>query len=271
MLKFFGTSLIKTFVFDFFQSHCSLAGKIVIDIPAGDGHMSAFLKNAGADVRPYDLFPDFFKADDLQCEEADLAEVLPIESASADIVLCQEGLEHMPNQLFVLKEFNRILKKQGKLIITVPNISHLRAKFSYFFTESDLLKRMPPNELDAFWFEKNGKLYFGHIFLLPIQKLRVLAISSGFKIDKVHKVKVSSTSMFLGILYPLIVLVNMLVYIRNVIKNDGIPRSKKRKIYWEIIKLNIHPGILFGRHLFLELTKESELSDINNYVNERSV
>ncbi|MGD8925791.1 MAG: class I SAM-dependent methyltransferase [Thioalkalispiraceae bacterium] len=269
MLKFFGTSSIKTFVFDFFQRYKDLSGKVVIDIPAGDGHMSAFLKGVGADVRPFDLFPDFFKAEGIDCTEADLAEVLPIESNSADIVLCQEGLEHIPNQLFVLREFNRILKKNGKLIITVPNISHLRAKLSYFFTESDLLKRMPPNELDALWFENSGKVYFGHIFLLPIQKLRVLAVAAGFKIDKLHTVKASSSSLILGIFYPLIIILNLLTYFRNVLKNDGIPRSKKRKVYWEIVKLNMHPTILFGRHLFIEFSKESDLSEISMHVNVR--
>lgn len=269
MLKFFGTSLIKTFVFDYFQRYRDLSDKVVIDIPAGDGHMSAFLKGAGADVKPYDLFPDFFKADGLQCIEADLAEALPIESNSADIVLCQEGLEHMPNQLFVLKEFNRVLKKNGKLIITVPNISHLRAKLSYFFTESDLLKRMPPNELDALWFENSGKMYFGHIFLLPIQKLRVLSVAAGFKIDKLHTVKASSSSLLLGIFYPLIVAINLLTYVRNLLKKDGIPRSKKQKVYWEIIKLNIHPTVLFGRHLFVEFTKEADLEEIKMHVNQR--
>ncbi len=269
MLKFFGTSLIKTFVFDFFQRYQDLSGKVVVDIPAGDGHMSAFLKGAGADVKPYDLFPDFFKADGLQCTEADLAEALPIESKSADLVLCQEGLEHMPNQLFVLKEFNRILKENGKLIITVPNISHLRAKLSYFFTESDLLKRMPANELDALWFENNGKMYFGHIFLIPIQKLRVLSVAAGFKIDKLHTVKVSSSSLILGILYPLIVVINLLAYARNMLKKDSIPKDKKKKVYWEIFKLNIHPTVLFGRHLFVEFTKVSDLADINMHVNER--
>ena len=269
MLKYFGTSLIKTFVFDFFQRYQDLSGKVVVDIPAGDGHMSAFLKNAGADVKSYDLFPEFFQADGLECKEADLAKELPIESASADIVLCQEGLEHMPDQLFVLREFNRILKQRGKLIITVPNISHLRAKLSYFFNESDLLKRMPPNELDALWFEKSGKMYFGHLFLLPIQKLRVLSVAAGFRLDKVHKVKVSSSSMLLGILYPLIVVINLLVYLRNILKNDGIPKEKKKEVYWEITKLNIHPTILFGRHLFLEFSKVSESSDTSMRVNVR--
>lgn len=269
MLRFFGTSNINFSLKEYFDSCDDLHGKVVIDIPAGQGYMSGILKQHGADVRSYDLFTEFFKAEGLQCAYADLMEPLPIESDSADIILCQEGLEHMPNQLFVLREFNRILKKDGRLIITVPNISHLRAKLSYFLTESDLVKRMPPNELDALWFAEDGKSYFGHIFLIGIQKLRMLAITSGFSIRKIHKVKASTSSLLLGIFYPLILLANLYVYLVNMNKQDEVPKERKKKVYREILKFNLHPTVLFGRHLFLELNKESELSDIDLYVNKR--
>jgi len=75
--------------------------------------------------------------------------------------------------------------------------------------------------------------------------------------------------MLLGILYPLIVVINLLVYLRNILKNDGIPKEKKKEVYWEITKLNIHPTILFGRHLFLEFSKVSESSDTSMRVNVR--
>lgn len=269
MLRFFGTSNINFSLKEYFDSCDDLHGKVVIDIPAGKGYMSGILKQHGADVRSYDLFTEFFKAEGLQCAYADLMEPLPIESDSADIILCQEGLEHMPNQLFVLREFNRILKKDGRLIITVPNISHLRAKLSYFLTESDLVKRMPPNELDALWFANSGKSYFGHIFLIGIQKLRMLAVASGFSIKKIHKVKASTSSLMLGVFYPLIIVANFYVYFANIFKKDGIPQELKKKVYGEIVRLNIHPAILFGRHLFLELSKESDLSEIDLYVNKR--
>lgn len=268
MLSFFGSSDIKLFVQRYFEKRGDLKGKIVVDIPAGKGVISGVLKDLGAEVRAYDLFPEFFAVDGLTCEDADLSKKLPIADSSVDIVLCQEGLEHLPDQLFALQEFNRILKPGGQLVVTVPNISHLRGKLSNFLTESEFYKRMPSNELDALWFTGEGnKMYFGHIFLLGIQKLRVLAIASGFAIARIHKVKVSSTSLLLGIFYPLIVLVNYYAYFKNVKAKDGLDIDDKRRVYREIIKLNMHPTILFGRHLFVEFNKVTQFDAVQMHVN----
>jgi len=90
-----------------------LEGKKVIDLPAGNGISSAILNELGVDVEPYDLLPDFFKQETLKCKYADLAEPLPIKDNYADFVLCQEGIEHTPDQINMFKEFNRIKKKRS--------------------------------------------------------------------------------------------------------------------------------------------------------------
>lgn len=266
MLKFSGSSNIKNFVKKYIEENGAfLSGKVVVDIPAGLGETSSLIKEQGGDIKPYDLFPEFFNVENIACNKADLGETLPIESKSVDVLFCQEGLEHLPNQLFALKEFSRVLRDNGKLLITVPNISHLRAKLSYFFTESELYSRMPANELDALWYSDEGRMYFGHIFLINIQKLRVLAVAAGFRIKKIHTVKASSTSLLLGIFYPLIVLINLYSYISNMLKKDKLDKEQKKKVYGEIFKLNIHPSIQFGRHLFLEFEKsDAELSVHNS-------
>lgn len=269
MLKFSGTSDIKAYVRDYFERRApELRGKVVVDIPAGKGYISQILRDLGADVRAYDLFPRFFEVPGMECREADLSGRLPIDGASADIVLCQEGIEHLPDQLAALREFNRILKPDGTLIVTTPSISHLRARVSHLLSESDFYKRMPPNELDALWFADSGKMYFGHIFLLGIQKLRVLAAAGGFRIKALHPCKASASSLLLGFLYPIIALANLYAYWRNVRADDGIDRETKRRVYGEILRLNLHPTILFGRHLFVEFEKV-EKEAANLYVNKR--
>lgn len=269
MLRFFGSSDIKNFVREYLESKNDLDGKKVADIPAGLGVTSKILSDKGAVVYPYDLFPEVFQNQDQECKYADLQDILPIDDKSLDMVICQEGIEHLPNQLATLKEFNRILDSNGTLIITTPNISHLRAKLSNLLTESELYKRMPPNELDAIWQAADNRQYFGHIFLLGIQKLRVLAIAAGFKIKKVHKVKASTSAVVLGIFYPLIIIINLLSYIYNVNKKDKLDKNQKKRVYWEIVKLNMHPTILFGRHLFVEFEKINNLNEVDMFVNKR--
>lgn len=262
MLKFGGSSDIKLFVQDYLSA-LALRGKKVIDIPAGRGRTSILLNEAGAEVKAYDLFPEVFEYNEIECNEADLMDSIPEPDNCADMLICQEGIEHLPNQLEALREFNRVLKVNGKLIITTPSISHLRAKASHFFTESELYNRMPPNELDALWYAGNGKMYFGHIFLIGIQKLRVLAVASGFRIKMIHTVKVSNGSLLYAPFYPLIAVINLWSYFKNVYKNDGLDREEKRRVYGEQLKLNMHPGVLFGRHLFVELEKISDLDKVN--------
>ena len=78
-------------------------------------------------------------------------------------IICQEGIEHIPNQLNVLEEFNRVLKKDGILLITTPSNSHIRARLSHFLLETDLLRRMPPTEVDSIWFAENDTDKLGYV------------------------------------------------------------------------------------------------------------
>ena len=261
MLKFSGSSNIKNFVKDYIiEERKWIKGKDIIDIPAGSGFTSNVLLSVGGNVRAYDLFPEFFEINEIECKEADLSEKLPIEDQSADLVICQEGIEHLQDQLGVLQEFNRILRPNGRLLITTPNISHLRGKLSYLLTESDLYKRMPSNELDGLWFSGENKMYFGHVFLINAQKLRTLSAIAGFKLVKILTVKASIGSLLLSFLYPFILLINLYSYMRNVYRKDEYKITDKKQVFKDILKLNIHPVTLFGKHIFWELKKEPEIA-----------
>ena len=53
------------------------------------------------------------------------AQRLPFADASFDTVFCSQVLEHVPEPWLVLAEFRRVLKDEGRLILTVPHISWL--------------------------------------------------------------------------------------------------------------------------------------------------
>jgi len=273
MLAFFGTTDIKHFVKRLFESMDDLNGKVVIDIPAGSGYISGVIRQKGATAYyAFDLFPEFFKADGIKCVKADLTRSLPIETGCADYILCQEGIEHLPNQLFALQEFSRILKPEGRLILTTPNISHLRAKLSNLLVESDLYKRLPANELDEVWHAKGGEIYFGHLFLIGVQKLRALARIAGFRIKKIHAVRVSYSSFLLGVLfYPIVVMFNIYAYFKSYGKRKDIDEKVRRNTYDEVFRLNLHPTILFGKHLFIEFEKCVNGGEIAVYKEQDSI
>ena len=215
----------------------TLVGKTVVDLPAGNGITSEILKNNGAEVFAFDLFPEYFRAKDIECERADVMRGIPIEDEKADIAICQEGIEHFSDQLKALKEFNRILKKSGKLVITTPSYSNLSARFSYLLFESETNKQMPPNEIDDIWMEDKAvskEIYHGHIFLIGLQKLRILAKLAGFKILEIKYLRISKGSLLLlPWFYSMIFISSWLRYYRNIKRDNNIPYEFKKKVYQE--------------------------------------
>lgn len=265
-MRLFGSSNIQYRVDKYFRSLGSLKGKTAIDLFAGKGDSTKVILEMGAKVEAYDLFPEFFDVEGNICQKADIANGLPIEDAHVDIALFQEGIEHVPNQLDAMRELNRVLKPGATLILTTPNISHLRAKFSNLLVEHEIYNRMPISELDAVWYtgESGMDLYYGHMFLIGIQRLRVLGKLTGFDIVKVHATAISRSSLLLGVfLYPLILVVNLFAFWRSVKSSKSVERRWKKAVYSEVLMLNLNPKILFGKHLFMELRKTKELRDIS--------
>lgn len=259
---------IKYHIRKFFLKHADrFKGKTIVDMPAGNGVTSRLLKDIGAIPLPFDLFPEYFMEKDVECKRADVLAGIPLEDNSVDGVICQEGIEHFSDQFKALKEFNRIIKPGGSLIITTPNYSNLRSRMSYFLSESERFNKiMPPNEIDSIWMNQqnlSSEIYFGHVFLIGIQKLRVLAKLSGFKIKLIQSTKLKTTSLFLLIFnYPWIWLSNYFTYRKNLKKDKGYDKSFQKEVYKEIFDLSVNFRLLVDGHIFVEFEKEKEANEV---------
>jgi len=261
---------IKYYVQKFFEREKKrFKGKKVVDFPTGNGITSNILQDIGAEPLPMDLFVEYFKQETLQCTRANINDGLPLQESSIDALICQEGIEHFENQLGALREFNRVLKQNGSLIITTPNASNLVGKLSYFLSENELFnKMMPQNELDDIWMSQqkiSNEIYYGHIFLIGINKLRLLAKLSGFKIKKIENTRIKTTAVILLLLfYPFIFMSNFISYRRNLKKNKDFSMEMKKEVYGEIFKLSIHPRLLVNSHIFIEFEKCCDVSDLKD-------
>jgi len=249
------------------RNRSAIANKTVVDVPAGNGATTEILREIGANVKAYDLFPEYFMLEDHTCERADIIEGLPLKQHSADMLICQEGIEHFSDQIKVFREFNRLLKNGGKLLITTPSYSNLAAKFSYLLFESENNKKMPPNEIDDIWMSDKSltdEIYHGHIFLLGLQKLRVIGKLNGFKVKSIEYVRLSKGSIFLfPILYPFILLFSYLAYWKNMRKDKGLSQEQKKAVYDEQLKINTNPSNLLNRHIFVVFEKEAQASEVD--------
>lgn len=244
-----------------------LKDKTIVDMPAGTGVTTEILMRLGAKVEAFDLFPEYFMLKNVECKRADIADRIPLPNEYADMVICQEGIEHFSDQLKAFKEFNRVLKLKGALLITTPGYSHLAAKMSHLLFESETTKSMPPNEIDDIWMSDKSitpEIYHGHIFLIGLQKLRILAKLAGFRIRENKYVRLSKGSLFLfPFFYPLIFISSVLRYYRNLRKNENIPLSHKKSVYREQLAINISPKNLLNKHTFIIFEKEKDVRELD--------
>ena len=231
-----------------------IQGKSVIDLACGDGRTTYLLRNFGATVTPYDILPESYKLSD-KAKYANTNESLPIESESADIVILQEVIEHLPNQLFALQEIYRVLKNGGELFLTTPNRSCLVSKLAFMCFESEHLRGTPVSAVDSVWGqdETGTKKYYGHLFLIGIQQLRTLAMVAGFKSIEVKRSDLSTSSLWLMLpFYPIILLVSLFALGQHFRKSEQTEsRAEKLRQFW----LNINPKYLTSKYLIAYLVK----------------
>jgi ubiquinone/menaquinone biosynthesis C-methylase UbiE len=58
---------------------------------------------------------------------------IPVENNSFDVIVCTEVFEHIPEPIKAIKEFSRILKKGGKLLLSAPLASGLHQEPYHFY------------------------------------------------------------------------------------------------------------------------------------------
>lgn len=106
------------------------SGKI-LDVACGLGFFLAYAERYydayGIDISEYAIKKAKQRTTQAKISVGD-ATNLDYESDYFDIVTCFDLLEHLPKPALALKEFHRVLKKGGILVIRIPNISSIGAK-----------------------------------------------------------------------------------------------------------------------------------------------
>ncbi len=106
-----------------------------LDAPAGRGALSAYMRELGYDVHCADIDPGLLDGD-YPFEQADLNGKLPYEDETFDVVVCANALHRIANFRFALKEFARILKPGGTLLISVNNYASIAKRLKFFLVGS---------------------------------------------------------------------------------------------------------------------------------------
>jgi SAM-dependent methyltransferase len=241
-----------TFFLDFIKKNGNqLRSKKVCDLSAGRGYIARLFEEVGADLSAYDLFPGQNRFLKTSVQKIDLQQKFPIDSASMELAICCETIEHLPNQYFLFQETARILKPGGTFILTTPNSSSLRSRFSQFMMESEHYGAPAPNELNAFtsW-DGTNEGYFSKLFISGVLRLRTLAALNQLTLKKIHPTKRSSTSAFLLFWYPVLYYIN-----RKAMKKQINQDPTNENTYRTIFQLNTSMDVLLGKHLIMEFEK----------------
>lgn len=159
----------------------SLVGseKRVLDVGCYDGTLAALLKAKDNIVVAIDISPAAVK---LACKKGIAAHQLNIESQNIppnyghfDVILASEIIEHIFNTDAFLQKLRSVLKPDGQLILTTPNIASLGSRLSLMF---GVLPWMIENDI------RPGRS--GHIRYFTPKVLTDLLRHNGFSVTSFH-------------------------------------------------------------------------------------
>lgn len=179
--------LIKSSKHDRFHSIMSLIPSgdyTVLDYGCGWGHYSIAMSSKGSKVKSIDLSENQIDICNLvwgsQSKVSFSANSIDHESDNSfDYVLSNQVVEHVHNVGNYISGINRVLKPNGKLIISLPNIMNLRFFFAMLRRNLEL-KLMAHSE----YMIKNYDKGHDHINAWDPQHFCTLMASMGFMLEK---------------------------------------------------------------------------------------
>ncbi len=108
----------------------------ILDVPAGTGVLSSFLREHGYDVHCADIDAGNFAAQGFPFQTVNLNRGLPYPDSSFQAAVCANGLHRLWNPAQAIRELYRILKPGGTLYVTVNNYASVQKRLRFLFTGS---------------------------------------------------------------------------------------------------------------------------------------
>jgi SAM-dependent methyltransferase len=157
----------------------SLECKTVLEIGSGDYSFEYVKDNTTVSwvkidfCEPADIVLDFNKEN---CR-------LPCENGAFDLIICTEVLEHLLWPQALLKEAWRLLRPEGCLLVSVPNIASLSYRIAW------LLGRIPscaasgnlPSAYHKTAYERDGSIVGGHVIDFNLSRIIKLLATAHFQ------------------------------------------------------------------------------------------
>lgn len=151
----------------------------VLDVGCGSGTIAKIIKDEGHSVTGIDFSEEALKrasARGIKTKQCNLDEGIPEPDGIYDLVWEGDIVEHVFDPIGLLKESARVLKKNGILLVTIPNDVGLVSRIKILFGISHQEQM----------YESSG-FYKHHTFFTP-RLIRFMLEKSGFKIVEFQKI-----------------------------------------------------------------------------------
>ncbi|RUL52010.1 MULTISPECIES: bifunctional 2-polyprenyl-6-hydroxyphenol methylase/3-demethylubiquinol 3-O-methyltransferase UbiG [Lysinibacillus] len=168
----------------------------ILDLGCGEGFILSYLSEQynqklnlnGLDYSEHQLEFARKKVPNASFSQADFSKGIPYEDESFDLIYSGEVIEHLYDPDFFVEEINRVLKKDGILVITTPNLcSWISRLFFALGIYPIFYESSTKNARYGFKFLKNIKqqsIPVGHIRLMNLDALESLLVDQKFSIQK---------------------------------------------------------------------------------------
>jgi len=194
----------------------------LLDVPAGEGALAARLIGAGFEVRCCDLYPEIFRLAGVEIRAGDLNQELPFAARSFDFITCLEGLEHIENPQQAMREFARVLRPGGMLIVSVPNILNIEERLKWlihgYTSHFKPISRLAVARLRAE--SENREEIVAHVNPISYSELRYLLEKNGFELLGVYRDKPKANAW---LFWPIVMVIRLIARMTP---------EKKRKERW---------------------------------------
>ena len=203
----------------------------VLDAPAGEGAMSRLLAKRGHDVIAFEIDEREFAAKEVSLVTGDMNRPLPFRNESFAYVVCMDGIEHLENPYLTIREFARILKRDGDLFISTPNISAFRSRARYFLTGFHNKGKIPLQERNP------SPLH--HINLMTFPEIRYGLHRFGLNLNVITMNRAKLAAWPYVFLYPFIAIFTLFTFRHE---KDSIQRKLNKEIFRQMLSWPVAMG-----------------------------
>lgn len=220
-------------------------GKL-LDAGAGSGLLSKELAEIGFEVTAADINRSFLRVEHpgIRFVEANFNGVTPFSDGAFDYIVCLEMIEHVENPFALLREFRRILRPRGTIILSTPNILNIKSRLRFLLEGNYEYFKYPLPE----W-ERDGTGSNLHVNPIRLHEMEYYFLKGGFDIEDVFT---SNYRYGLRWLFPL----DLVVRLQAAVK---VARSRRpgeidlSRLYRRVMSREL----LYGEHLVVRARKKA--------------